>query len=501
MSALIAAPLFTEATALRWGLRRANRADVEVRQVGQGPWPRGAIGCSGVGPVLVAGVCGALVPELRPGDVVVPREVRGPDGRVRDLPGSVFLAAEIRRAGYRVHTGPLVQAQGLVHGREAREELAATGAAAVDIESGALLAAAGDVPVAVVRVVVDTPDLPLLRPGTPARGFAALRTLSALAPILARYLDVCGPRQVLMAAPRSFCAGVERAISTVERLLDSTDGPVYVRRQIVHNAHVVADLESRGAVFVRELDEVDDGSTVVLSAHGVSPAVRAQAEGRDLRVVDATCPLVAKVHVEARRAAERGDTVVLIGHADHEEVEGTVGEAPDRTVVVATIEDVDTLEIPDDTRLSYLMQTTLSVEDARDIETALLKRFPAARGPATEDICYATSNRQQAIRAVAARSDVVLVVGSANSSNSRRLVEVAERAGARAYLVDDARAVQLEWFADATVVGLTAGASAPPPLVDELVVAIGGLGVVEVEEVTAAREDVVFELPREVRSP
>jgi len=502
MSAVIAAPLFTEATALRWGLRRVggSSADVEVRQVGQGPWPRDVLACSGVGPVLVAGVCGALLPDLRPGDVVVPAEVRGADGSVRLLPGSALLAAEIARAGYRVHTGPLVQAAGLVHGRAAREELAATGACAVDVESGAILAAAGDVPVAVVRVVVDTPDLPLLRPGTPVRGFAALRTLAALTPILTRYLDACGPRQLLMASPRSFCAGVERAINTVERLLDQTDGPVYVRRQIVHNAHVVRELEGRGAVFVQELDEVADGSTVVLSAHGVSPAVRAEADSRDLAVVDATCPLVAKVHTEARRAAERGDTVVLIGHADHEEVQGTIGEVPGSAIVLSTVEEVASIEVPDPQRLSYLMQTTLSVDDARDVEQALLSRFPAARGPATEDICYATSNRQHAVREVAARADMVLVVGSANSSNSRRLVEVAERAGAAAYLIEDVSAIRLNWLADAQVVGLTAGASAPPALVDDVVRALHGLGVVDVEEVTAAREDVVFELPREVRS-
>ncbi|HVV30118.1 MAG TPA: 4-hydroxy-3-methylbut-2-enyl diphosphate reductase [Mycobacteriales bacterium] len=318
---------------------------------------------------------------------------------------------------------------------------------------------------------------------------------------MASYLDACGPRRVLLAAPRSFCAGVERAITTVERLLDSSNEPVYVRRQIVHNAHVVAGLEARGAVFVQELDEVADGSTVVLSAHGVTPAVRAEAGDRDLQVVDATCPLVAKVHTEARRAAERGDTVVLIGHADHEEVQGTVGEAPEHTVVVATVGDVAALQVPDPQRVSYLMQTTLSVDDAREVESALLARFPTARGPATEDICYATSNRQQAVRTVAAQADLVLVVGSSNSSNSRRLVEVAERAGAPAYLIEDVTAVRLEWLADAAIVGVTAGASAPPGLVADLVGALSGLGPVDTDEITAAREDVVFELPREVRKP
>lgn len=503
MSGLLAAPLRTEATALRLGLARAGRQDVLVRRVGSGPFPFGAAACLGAGPVLIAGVCGALVPRLRPGDVIVPRQVRAPDGVAHEVAGAPLLAAELRRAGYLVHDGPLVQTESLVKSRAARDALAETGAIAVDMESGQLLAAAQPAPAAVVRVVVDTPAAPLFHPGTVTRGFGALRVLASIAPVLARYLDACGPRRALLASPRSFCAGVERAITTVERLLDEPGrrpGPVYVRRQIVHNAHVVASLEKRGAAFVRELDEVSDGATVVLSAHGVTPAVRAEAAGRDLRVIDATCPLVAKVHTEARRAVERGDTVVLIGHAEHEEVEGTVGEAPERTVVVSTPTDVEQLRVADPERVSYLMQTTLSVDDAREIEQALLARFPTARGPATEDICYATSNRQHAVRRIAQDADVVLVVGSGNSSNSRRLVEVAQRAGAEAYLVEDVAAVRLEWLVGAPVVGVTAGASAPPSLVDELVAALEGLGVVEREEVAAAREDVVFELPREVRN-
>jgi 4-hydroxy-3-methylbut-2-enyl diphosphate reductase len=503
VTGLLAAPLRTETAALRIGLARGGRPDVVVRRVGSGPFPFGAAACLGAGPVLVAGVCGALVPELRPGDVIVPAEVRCPDGTTRRVAGSPFLASALRRAGYRVFTGPLLQSETLVKGRAAREARAATGAIAVDMESGQLLAAAHSAPAAVVRVVVDTPDAPLVHPGTVTRGFAAMRTLASIAPILAHYLDACGPRRVLLASPRSFCAGVERAIATVERLLDEPDrpsGPVYVRRQIVHNAHVVAALEKRGAVFVQELDEVAEGSTVVLSAHGVTPAVRAEAAGRDLRVIDATCPLVAKVHTEAKRAAERGDTVVLIGHADHEEVEGTVGEAPERTVVVSTVADVEALGVADAEQVSYLMQTTLSVDDAREVENALLARFPSARGPATEDICYATSNRQNAVSKVAIEADVVLVVGSGNSSNSRRLVEVAERAGVPAYLVEDVTAVELDWLVGAAVVGVTAGASAPPGLVEELVTALSGLGVVQREDVAAAREDVVFELPREVRN-
>lgn len=500
MSGVIAAPLRSEAMAVRWGLRRAGRDDIGVRQVGRGPWPRGAAACGDLGPLVVAGVCGALDPDLRTGDVVVPAEVRCPNGRVHTVAAAPLVAGALRRAGHRVHTGPLHQADALVHGRDARTELAATGAIAVDLESAALLLAAGDAPAVVVRVIVDTPDQPLLRPGTAIRGFNGLRTLAALAPVLADFLDACGPRQLLLASPRSFCAGVERAITTVERLLDNTTGPVFVRRQIVHNTHVVAALESRGAVFVQELDEVPDESTVVLAAHGVTPAVRAHATERILDVVDATCPLVAKVHTEARRAAERGNSVILIGHRDHEEVQGTVGEAPDQITVVTTSADVRALQVPDPSRVSYLMQTTLAVDEAAEIEQVLLSRFPAARGPQTEDICYATSNRQQAVRTVAERADLVLVLGSENSSNSRRLVEVAARAGAAAHLVEDVGNVALRWLAGAPVIGVTAGASAPPVLVHDVARALAGLGVVLEEEVTAAREDVVFELPREVRS-
>ncbi|HEX7353411.1 MAG TPA: 4-hydroxy-3-methylbut-2-enyl diphosphate reductase [Mycobacteriales bacterium] len=321
-----------------------------------------------------------------------------------------------------------------------------------------------------------------------------------MTPVLEDWLATVGPRSAVLAHPRSFCAGVERAITTVERMLDRTDGTVFVRRQIVHNTHVVADLESRGAVFVHELDEVPDGSTVVLSAHGVSPTVRNEARERGMRVVDATCPLVAKVHTEARRAADAGRTVVLIGHAGHEEVEGTVGEAAG-TRVVETADDVAGLEVPDPDRVSYLMQTTLAVDEANAVAHALQERFPQAEGPATEDICYATSNRQAAVRAAAAETDLMLVVGSVNSSNSRRLVEVAERSGVRARLVEDVSQVDLHDLAEARSIGLTAGASAPPALVDALLAALRGLGPVDVREVSVTREDLTFELPREVRHP
>jgi 4-hydroxy-3-methylbut-2-enyl diphosphate reductase len=304
---------------------------------------------------------------------------------------------------------------------------------------------------------------------------------------------------VLLAAPRSFCSGVERAIEIVERTLDQTSQPVYVRKQIVHNSRVVAGLANRGAIFVDELGEVPDGARVVFSAHGVSPAVRAEAARRGLESVDATCPLVAKVHAEARRFTAEGNLVVLIGHAGHEEVEGTLGEAPGEIILVQNTADVAALRPADPGRVVYLMQTTLSAEEANEIVAALLERFPAARGPGSDDICYATTNRQLSVRAIAAESDLVLVAGSANSSNSRRLVETAERAGTRAYLVDDLTDIELGWLAGASTIGITAGASAPPEMVSEIVTALSGLGPVELSERVTAVESIQFGLPKEVR--
>ncbi|MDA0566452.1 4-hydroxy-3-methylbut-2-enyl diphosphate reductase [Streptomonospora sp. S1-112] len=318
----------------------------------------------------------------------------------------------------------------------------------------------------------------------------------------AAWRAAAGPtRTVLLAAPRSFCAGVERAVEIVERALAQRGSPVYVRKQIVHNTHVVADLESRGAVFVDELSAVPEGATVVFSAHGVSPAVRAEAADRDLRVVDATCPLVTKVHTEARRYADRGDTVVLIGHAGHEEVEGTLGEAPERTVLVETPADAAALEVPDPRRVSYLTQTTLAVDETAEVVDALRARFPDLRGPASADICYATTNRQDALRSIAEDADLVLVVGSHNSSNSQRLVELARRGGTPAHLVDDTGDIRADWLAGAATVGLTAGASAPPGLVEAVITALGGLGRVAVRERETTRETVRFTLPSAVRRP
>jgi 4-hydroxy-3-methylbut-2-enyl diphosphate reductase len=272
-----------------------------------------------------------------------------------------------------------------------------------------------------------------------------------------------------------------------------------VRKQIVHNAHVVASLEERGAIFVDDVDDVPRGATVIFSAHGVSPAVRARAAERDLDVVDATCPLVAKVHAEARRFASAGYEIVLVGHEGHEEVDGTFGEAPDQMHVIASPEDVGDLPFADGASVAYLTQTTLALDETATVVDALRDRFPALAGPASSDICFATQNRQDAVRALAADCDLIIVVGSANSSNSRRLVEVAERAGCRALLVEDAGEVPPELLAGARRVGLTAGASAPEALVDDVVSALGGLGGVTVNERAVTTEDVQFKLPPEVR--
>jgi len=303
-------------------------------------------------------------------------------------------------------------------------------------------------------------------------------------------------RRILLAAPRSFCAGVERAIDVVERALQRYGRPVYVRRQIVHNTHVVRDLESKGAIFVEELSDVPDGAVVVLAAHGVAPAVRDEADRRSLLTVDATCPLVAKVHREARRYADAGYAIVLVGHADHEEIVGTVGEAPDEIALVATVDDVLRLQLPADRPVAYLTQTTLATDETGQVVDALRTRFPSLEGPAADDICYATQNRQDAVRLLAAECDVILVVGSRNSSNSNRLVEVARRAGCAAHLVEDEGEIDPSWIDGAATIGLTAGASAPEAIVQGVVDALGADEVVERHLVV---ESVHFTLPPEVR--
>jgi 4-hydroxy-3-methylbut-2-enyl diphosphate reductase len=307
-------------------------------------------------------------------------------------------------------------------------------------------------------------------------------------------------KRVLLAAPRGYCAGVERAVEAVERALVAHGGPVYVRKQIVHNLHVVRALEGQGAVFVDEVTEIPPGAVAVLSAHGSPPGVYEEAHRRRLRLIDATCPLVTKVHMEARRFARQDKTIVLIGHAGHEEVEGTSGQSPDRTVLVQTIDEARTVELPSGP-LAYLTQTTLSVDETGAIVEELRSRFPRLEAPPREDICYATQNRQDAVKAMAPLADVVLVIGSRNSSNSNRLAEVARELGVPAHLVDDHEEVEDRWLEGAEVVGLTSGASAPEHLVAAMLGYLAERGYDEVEQVTVAEEGVRFSLPAGVRRP
>jgi 4-hydroxy-3-methylbut-2-enyl diphosphate reductase len=308
------------------------------------------------------------------------------------------------------------------------------------------------------------------------------------------------PRRVLLASPRGYCAGVDRAVQTVEQALDLHGPPVYVRKEIVHNKHVVAELAARGAIFVDQETEVPEGELVVFSAHGVAPSVHANAEARGLRTIDATCPLVTKVHVEARKFADQGYTIILIGHEGHEEVEGTTGEAPANIVLVQTVEDADRLELDDPERVAFITQTTLSVDETTEIIGRLRERFPAIVAPKSDDICYATTNRQIAVKQLAKESDLVLVIGSTNSSNSNRLVEVAREHGAASHLIDNAGQVDEEWLAGVETVGITSGASAPEELVSQLVEYFRERGAEDVSELRTVDEDVRFMLPKKIRT-
>ena len=302
----------------------------------------------------------------------------------------------------------------------------------------------------------------------------------------------------MLAAPRGYCAGVERAVEAVERALAKHGAPVYVRKQIVHNLHVVRDLESEGAIFVDDVDEVPEGAVTVLSAHGSPPRVFDEARARGLDLIDATCPLVTKVHVEARRFADTDRTIVLIGHAGHEEVEGTSGQAPERTVLVQDLDDARSVELPEGP-LAYLTQTTLSVDETGEIVRVLQERYPHLEGPPREDICYATQNRQDAVKELVSRVDVLLVIGSKNSSNSNRLAEVARERGKPGHLVDDETEVDAAWLDGASVVGLTSGASAPEHLIEQMLEWLAARGFDDVEQVSVAEEGVRFSLPAGVR--
>ena len=308
------------------------------------------------------------------------------------------------------------------------------------------------------------------------------------------------PSRVLLAAPRGYCAGVDRAVQTVERALELHGAPVYVRKEIVHNKHVVEELSKRGAIFVEEETEVPEGEMVVFSAHGVAPAVHENAATRKLRTIDATCPLVTKVHVEARRFAADGYTIVMIGHEGHEEVEGTTGEAPDSIILVQTVEEVAGLDVPDPERVAFITQTTLSVDETAEIIAALRARYPAIVSSKSDDICYATTNRQIAVKQLAGECDLVLVIGSTNSSNSNRLVEVAREHGAASHLIDNHAQVREEWLEGVETVGITSGASAPEELVEALVDLFRERGASEVSELRTVHEDVRFMLPKEIRT-
>ncbi|MGP1319712.1 4-hydroxy-3-methylbut-2-enyl diphosphate reductase [Serratia sp. CY37345] len=309
--------------------------------------------------------------------------------------------------------------------------------------------------------------------------------------------------QILLANPRGFCAGVDRAISIVERALELYGAPIYVRHEVVHNRYVVDSLRERGAVFIEEIAEVPDGSILIFSAHGVSQAVRAEAKARDLTMLfDATCPLVTKVHMEVARASRRGTEAILIGHAGHPEVEGTMGQYSNPQggmYLVESPEDVWKLQVKDENNLCFMTQTTLSVDDTSDVIDALRQRFPSIIGPRKDDICYATTNRQEAVRNLAGDADVVLVVGAKNSSNSNRLAELAQRVGKPAYLIDSAADIQESWLSEARNIGVTAGASAPDVLVQEVISRLKALGGVDVHEISGREENIVFEVPKELR--
>jgi len=307
------------------------------------------------------------------------------------------------------------------------------------------------------------------------------------------------PKRILLAWPRGYCAGVERAVDTVERALRIYGPPVYVRKQIVHNIHVVRDLEGKGAVFVEDVSEVPPGSVVILSAHGVAPEVYADSNERALRVIDATCPLVTKVHLEARRFARDDQTILLIGHEGHEEVVGTTGEAPANVVLVGSPEEARRVEVPDPERVAYLSQTTLSVDETNEVIDVLRERFPSIQGPPRDDICYATQNRQEAVKDMAGQVDVILVIGSDNSSNSRRLVEVARSMGTPAHLIDDETGIRPDWLAGRETVGITSGASAPEWLVERVVDRLKAEGATEVEQLHTVDEQMRFSLPAGVR--
>jgi len=466
--------------------------------------------------LVLAGYCGATSEELSSGDVVVASEIVCETGSFElSRPLAMAICGSLSRAlaplGKKAVIGRVFSGKRPVIGRKAREALGAQGVLAAEMEAAFLLErhlmdqswpvggslgstdpAAASIS-GVVRVVLDsTQGL------SPASLAAARRSLSEVAPVLASWGSVLGERELLLASPRSWCAGVERAVAVVERALERFGSPVYVRRQIVHNRQVVEDLEAKGAIFVEELDEVPESATVVFSAHGVSPAVREEAVQRGLKVIDATCPLVAKVHLEARRWLKKGYTVLLAGHEGHDEVEGTLGEDPSIRLVQSA-GDLRSLQVPDPTRVALLSQTTLAVDEVNELASVVARKFPEAKTPANSDICYATQNRQQAVREVSEKVDLVLVAGSRNSSNGNRLVEVARRCGVDAHMVEGPQDVDPRWLEKAKRIGITAAASTPEQIVEDLIGLCRALGSVALDEHVAMEETMSFQLPQEVR--
>ena len=451
---LVLAPLRIEALALGPGRTgRVGPADFQVERIGMGLAKarratrrlcapaslRAPAEVSGDRPppgqrppataVVLAGLGGDLTGRRQTGDVVVADRVLDSNGtEVARLPSAPLLAGELRRLGLAASTGTVVSSDHVVTGT-GRGRLGELGADVVDIEASAVAEAPWGVPLAVVRAISDTPAQELFSPAGARGVWKALASLRAARPALAAWAAAAGAREVLLAQPRSFCAGVRRAIETVERALERYGAPVYVRRQIVHNAHVVAELERAGAVFVQELDEVPDGARVVFSAHGVGTAVSEEASRRLMSTIDATCPLVSKVHNEARRFANAGRQVVLVGHAEHDEVEGTLGVVPG-IMLVGSAGDVELLDVDATLPTAFVTQTTLATDEVADVVEALGRRFADIASPAASDICYASQNRQEAVREISPECDLVLVIGSRNSSNSNRLVEVAGRRGA-----------------------------------------------------------------------
>ena len=492
---LILAPLRIEARALRRGAGAAR-----VRVTGMGPEAaaratQGLRQLPAEGPVAVAGFGGALRPEIRAGEVVVATEVRGPGG-VLQLPSAPAIAQALRLAGLIVHLGPVVSIDHVVYGKE-RSRLASGGALAVDMESYWLVADRCAVPCAVpgdhltcvVRVILDSPRKSTARLSTAASLPKAYRSLVAVGSALGTWAAALGPREVQVASPRSFCTGVNRAIESTEEALEQFGPPVYVLHEIVHNKHVVDSFRERGVVFVPYISDVPEGETVIFSAHGVGQAERHQAESRHLRVVDATCPLVARVHAKAKFHARRGRHIVLIGKKGHDEVEGVMGEVPEHIHLVEGPTDIESLDLDGRRDIAVLTQTTLIPHEVEDLIRALKDRFPEVVVSTALDVCYASQNRQEAVRRMSPQCDLVLVLGSRNSSNSKRLVEEASRLGTPARLVDDESEVDLAWLASVRTLGLTAGASAPESLLERMIDFMGTLGPVEIHEQLSGLED------------